>query len=464
MHPNEADVATTVAPLLPSLPDRPVPPPPAPAPAATDPGDTLWPVDPQSSQVPNWKRRRNGPVRRLLRYSLRLACMVAIGYGVLWAVNWYVGDEFGTGPADVPNALEAHSVRFATLHPTEGGLIEVHADLVTRDGEATHDGLAAARRREADFVRLDDGSWVAASPEQRTAHQALFLAIDAAMVRTLDDVFPRRVWHHLEVLDQEAVTIDGPTFVAAARLDIADIGHEFSDRSLERAFPIPRLPVTPGLAPTQLTATRLTVEASGTATAGITPTAATRFGLEPDASSQLTIVVDDVGVVRSIDSAEGTMYALHDASVGRPTSEASTALGNIPASAPMGAAGDLPAMTRDAIGPRRFDRIVEHTGVTMGWGSVGAYDAKAYWNESGGLMTMNVRVAGFWSGKREDLLAHELAHIAGFGAGILTSGSHECLADIVASHWLGHKVEAGAYDYRHCATHGDAQRVLDIYG
>lgn len=391
-----------------------------------------------------------------------------MAYAGLWAWNWYFGDDFGTGPADAPNALEARSVRFSTIHPDGGATISVHADLITGDGEAVSGDIAVAQRREANYIRVDAATWRVATPDEQQAHRALFLAIDSSMVRTLDDVFPRAVWQHLSLTEQQPTTAGGPTFVASASLDVTNIGTEFSDSALGRAFPIPRISSDASAASTALEAQQLIIDVSAEATAGVTPTTATRLGLTPGTPTRMTIVVDDVGVVRSITSGEAgnprQIYTLLDARADRPTQEQSTELGDIPPSVPMGAALDLVAMTRDSIGPRRFDRIVEHTGVTMAWGAVGNYDAKAYWNESNGFVTMNVRVAGFWSGKREDLLAHELAHIAAFGAGIRSSGSHECLADIIASHWLGYKVEAGAYDYRHCATHGDAERVLALYG
>lgn len=420
----------------------------------------------EAGEVPHWKRRRNSPVRRVIRIALKAGCALAIGYAGLWGWNWYFGDEFGTGPADMPNAIEASAVRFTTMHPDDDTTIRVHADLITRDGEASAGEVAVARRRDANYIRVDN-AWRTTTPEEEQTHDALFSAIDSSMVATLDDVFSRAVWQHLTVTDRRSTLVDGPRFVATTPLDVSKIGTEFSDGELERAFPIPRISIADGSKATPVPAQRLTVDVAGAATT-LDPAAATRFGLASGAPARLVIVVDEVGVVRSIalddSDTSSKVFELLDAGIDRPTAEQSTELGDIPPSATINEARDLEAMTRDAIGPRRFDRIVEHTGVTLGWGSAGRYDAKAIWRESNGAVTMHVRVEGFRSVKRNDLLAHELAHIAAFGAGRTSPRSQECLADIIASHWLGFKIEAGAYDYRHCATHGDAQRILAIYG
>lgn len=391
---------------------------------------------------------------------MRMLVVATSIYSVWFGWNWVVGDTFDANPATAPNAYEALDTRFVVPNPLSGFPIEVRADLASRQGMASSGDTAVGRRDDGLFVRNGSEEWRAISDDEALAVAPLVDAIDAARVMTVDAVFPPSGWTRLDIVEQSNRTIDGPDFTALRTFDVA----MFSEPAdADRAFPIPRLEADPSGAPIATTALTIT-PGSGT----IHPDVAIRFGLTE--TDRIEVVVDDVGVVHSIRIVDqpdgGTEYAyrLLAAAIERPRPFENTGLDNVPRAGPLTTQLDLDMASREAVGPLRFERIVDRTGVTLSWGNTERrnYDAVATWRGSGTQMTMNIVVSGFHRGGRDDLLAHELAHVAAFGIGIF-DGSHECLADIVASHWLGHKVNMGAYDYMRCESHGDAQRVLETY-
>lgn len=410
--------------------------------------------------VTSWKERKNRPSRRALRLVRRLLLLAAAGYAVWFAWNWIMGDTFDVDPATAPNAYEALDTRFAVQHPVSGAQIEVRADLASRQGIAVSGDVAVGRRDDGLFVREGSDDWRIIADEELSALAPLVDAIDAARVMTIDMVFPQTGWTSLDIVDRVSRTVDGPDFTARQLFDVSMLSEP---AAADRSFPIPRLEVNTLGTPVAVTALTLDADIDT-----IHPEVASRLGLTE--TGRFEVVIDDVGVIHSIqtiDQLSGgreSAYLLLDAAIERPRPFEGTGLEDVPRAAPLAAQLDLDMASREAIGPLRFERIVDQTGVTLDWGNTDRrnYDAVATWRDSGSQMTMNIVVSGFRRDGRDDLLAHELAHVAAFGIGIF-DGSHECLADIVASHWLGHKVNMGAYDYMRCESHGDAQRVLETY-
>lgn len=373
-----------------------------------------------------------------------------------------MGDTFDADPATAPNAYEALDVAFTVRDPASGAQIDVRADLASGHGIARSENVAIGRRADGVFLQEGSDDWRLVEDADASAASPLISALDAARVMTIDNVFPPSEWASLDVVAQSAQAVDGPVFTARKEFDVAMLSEPVNP---DRTFPIPRLSVE--LLDTAEAGVALVVEANADA---IRPDILDRAVVGASGRARLEVVVDGVGVVHSVrtidDSAaaDDLLYRLTDAAIERPRPFDGTGLDDVPRATPPAAQLDLDMASREAIGPQRFERIVERTGVTLAWGNTERrnYDAVATWRDNGSQMTMNIIVSGFHRGGRDDLLAHELAHVAAFGVGIF-DGSHECLADIVASHWLGHKVNMGAYDYSRCESHGDAQRVLDTY-
>lgn len=472
--PPPAPSSGTAPPSLPSLPSLPSPAatslltlPPVHAPEVQpDPGPTANLPLGAASDVPEWKRRRQRPIRIAARALIRLALFAATMWAAWFGWNWVVGDTFDADPATAPNAYEALDVRFTVRDPGSGELIEVHADLASRQALATSGDVSLARRDDGLFARTGSTDWRTLALGEEATLEPLLAAIDAAGIATIADVVTPDRWPAIDVIEHSSTAVASGTFIARRSFDPTTLGERPDS---DERFPIPRLVVD---APAgQAPATAITVDAP-------VDSVGARFvgplGLDPSnhigGEIRLELVVDGVGVVHAIEIVDPDgrtrtpVYRLVDAAIDRPQPFVDTGLDLVERLVPPTGQVDLEMASREAIGPIRFQRIVDHTGVTMRWGDPNRrnFDAVATWVDNGSSITMGIVVAGFRQGGRDDLLAHELGHVAAFGIGIF-DGSHECLADIVASHWLGRKVSMGAYDYQRCESHGDARRVLDAY-
>lgn len=404
-----------------------------------------------------------------MRLVARVCLALAVAYLGWMAWKWIVGDSFDSNPATAPNAFEALDVEFTVRHPGAAKDIAVRVDLASRFGVASSADAAVGRRDDGVFVRIGSADWQPLDDENtqdaKTAESVarLLEAIDSARVLTIDTVLTPAGWADLDIVDIKSTTIDSVDFIARRSFDPERLG---SPVDVDQSFPIPRLVAEPTTGP--ITATVITLTGNN---ATIDVDLARR--LDVASAEQIELIVDDAGVVHEITTiaaigarpgSRNTVYRLERAAIERPLVFDGTGLDTLERITPPSGRLDLDMASREAIGPMRFQRIVDRTGVTMRWGNPDSrrFDAVASWSGVGRQRVMTITVSGFRRDGRDDLLAHELAHIAAFGIDIL-DGSHECLADIVASHWLGHKVEMGAYDYVRCESHGDAQRVIAAY-